>query len=301
MLVSPCSEYYAMKKLNNLLKKASSNLPIFHCNTRILSNNFNLLEEILDSMDSQPDILGITETKLNESSVNNLDLKNYKLFRTDSKTNAGGTALYIANSLQAVPRYDIGFDMDQVESTWCEIDNGKNKKPTVVGCIYRHPNSNLLNFTDQLNNIIKSINPDICNYFLIGDTNIDFMKVNSHCQTEEYLDMLFSHGLLPIITKPTRITSYTATLIDHIYTNSSHTVPGIATVDISDHSPIFCIVKSNTERVKLRSYYRDFSNFNNESFILDINQLDWSLLLNPSKSLNEKTHDAIDAIHFVYS
>ena len=125
------------------------------------------------------------------------------------------------------------------------------------------------------------------------------MKVNSHCQTEEYLDMLFSHGLLPIITKSTRTTSYNATLIDHIYTNSSHIVPGIATVDISDHLPIFCILKSNTERVKLRSYYRDFSNFNNESFILDINQLDWSLLLNPSKSLNEKTHDAIDAIHFV--
>ena len=86
----------------------------------------------------QPDILGIIETKLNESSVNNLDLKNYKLFRTGSKTNAGGTstALYIANSLQAIPRYDIGFDMDQVESTWCEIDNGKNKKPTVIMCVY---------------------------------------------------------------------------------------------------------------------------------------------------------------------
>ena len=122
------------------------------------------------------------------------------------------------------------------------------------------------------------------------------MKVNSHCQTEEYLDILFSHGLLPIITKPTCITSYTATLIDHIYTNSSHIVPGMATVDISDHLPIFCIVKSNPERVKLRSYYRDFSNFNNETFILDINQLDWSLLLNPSKSLLVMK---IDAIHFV--
>ena len=150
MLVSPCSEYYSMKKLNNLLKKSGSTLFIFHCNTRSLSKNFNFLEEILDSMDSQPDILGITETKLNESSVNNLDLKNYTLFRTDSKTNEGGTALYIANSLQAVLRYDIGFDMDQVESTWCEIDNGKNKKRTVVGCIYRHPNSNLLNFTEPV-------------------------------------------------------------------------------------------------------------------------------------------------------
>ena len=81
-------------------------------------------------------------------------------------------------------------------------------------CIYRPPNSNLLNFTDQLNNIIKAINPDKCNLLLIRDTNIDFMKVNCHCQTEEYLDMLFSYRFclvfLPIITKPTSITSYTA-------------------------------------------------------------------------------------------
>ena len=46
--------------------------------------------------------------------------------------------------------------MDQVESTWCQIDNGK-KRSTLVGCIYRHPNNNLTNFKDQLNNIIKSI------------------------------------------------------------------------------------------------------------------------------------------------
>ena len=47
------------------------------------------------------------------------------------------------------------------------------------------------------------------------------MKANSHPETDEYLNMLFSHGLLPIVTKPTRITCHSATLIDHIYTNYS--------------------------------------------------------------------------------
>ena len=31
MPVSPCSEYYSIKKLNNLLKKSGSKLFIFHC------------------------------------------------------------------------------------------------------------------------------------------------------------------------------------------------------------------------------------------------------------------------------
>ena len=62
-------------------------------------------------MDSKPDILGITETKLNEFSISNLDLNNYKLFPSDLKTNAGGTALYISINkyFKAIPHYDTGF------------------------------------------------------------------------------------------------------------------------------------------------------------------------------------------------
>ena len=49
--------------------------------------------------------------------------------------------------------------------------------------------------------------------------NINFLKFNEHTQTEEFLDMLYANNILPIITKPTRLTDLTATLIDHIYTN----------------------------------------------------------------------------------
>ena len=215
-----------------------------HFNIRSLTKNFNTLEEILGSLDSNPDIIGITETKLNQFSIDSLNLNNYTLTHiNNSKTNAGGTALYTSNSLKVTPRPDIQFEMDSVESSWCEIDNGNHNKTIVVGCIYRHPHNNLTVFTDQLNNIIRSINSNKQELFLCGDLNIDFMKVSSHLHTEEYLDMLFSHGLMPIITKPTCITSHTATLIDHIYTNHplSYITPGIATVDISDHLPVFLL------------------------------------------------------------
>lgn len=56
--------------------------------------------------------------------------------------------------------------------------------------------------------------------------------------------MLYSHNLLPVITKPTRITSHTATLIDDIYTHSvNRLISGVMPVDISDHLPIFCTVE----------------------------------------------------------
>ena len=36
--------------------------------------------------------------------------------------------------------------------------------------------------------------------------NINFLKFNEHAQTEEFLDMLYANNILPIITKPTRLT-----------------------------------------------------------------------------------------------
>ena len=102
MLASPCLEYYSINNLNKLTRKSGPSLFICHCNTRSLSKNFDTLGEILNSLDSKPDILGITETKLNQFSISNLDLNNYNLFRTNSKTNAGGTALYISNTLRGI-------------------------------------------------------------------------------------------------------------------------------------------------------------------------------------------------------
>ena len=75
--------------------------------------------------------------------------------------------------------------------------------------------------------------------------NINFLKFNGHTHTEEFLDMLYANNTLPIITKPTRLTDHTAILIDQIYTNCSHNfTAGILTVDITDHLPIFCLVRT---------------------------------------------------------
>ena len=52
--------------------------------------------------------------------------------------------------------------------------------------------------------------------------------------------MLFSLGCVPQIKLPTRITTTSATLIDHIYTNNMlhKTASHILLDDISDHLPV---------------------------------------------------------------
>ena len=56
---------------------------------------------------------------------------------------------------------------------------------------------------------------------------------------------MLSHSLVPTITKPTRVTQKSCSLIDNIYTNnfsgSSNCLSGILYTDISDHYPVFHI------------------------------------------------------------
>ena len=100
--------------------------------------------------------------------------------------------------------------------------------------------------------------------------NIDFLKVGTHSKTEDYLDMLYSSSLLPVITKPTcaRITSHVPQLfnIDHIYTNAStdQIIPGIVTTDISDHLPTFCFIRRQIARLKPKRFFRDYSTFDSD-------------------------------------
>ena len=55
---------------------------------------------------------------------------------------------------------------------------------------------------------------------------------------------MFSHLLNPMITKPTRLTSNTTSLIDNIFTNNVTclSVNGPIVNDLSDHLPIFSII-----------------------------------------------------------
>ena len=126
---------------------------------------------------------------------------------------------------------------------------------------------------------------------------MDFYKYNDDKQTSEYLDMLLSHGFMPLITKATRITHHTQTLIDHIYTNTIEKVviSGICLADITaDHLPIFCTLSSKPQTQSEHKMYRDFSKFNNAAFIEDLNQINFVNLV--SSDVNESILNVINIL-----
>ena len=72
----------------------------------------------------------------------------------------------------------------------------------------------------------------------MGDFNIDLLKDDQNL-SQEFLEILLSASFLPLISRPTRVTMHSASLLDNIFCN---TLPipdsSIILSDISDHYPI---------------------------------------------------------------
>ena len=104
----------------------------------------------------------------------------------------------------------------------------------------RHPHQNVTLFHEKIEQILESLNKSKSVYYIAGDTNINSLKSNSDSLIKNYLNMIYSQGCIPTITHPTRITSTSSTLIDHIYTNNfiKEMKSFILLHDLTDHFPI---------------------------------------------------------------
>ena len=75
----------------------------------------------------------------------------------------------------------------------------------------------------------------------MGAYNLNLLLCNDDNRIDVFLNMLMSFFLLPLITKPTRITNASSTLIDNIFCNVQPYPPsGIVVSDLSDHFPVYC-------------------------------------------------------------
>ena len=109
---------------------------------------------------------------------------------------------------------------------------------------------------------------------LVGDFNINISPINRSIHAQNYLKMLLSSANCPIITKPTLVTPNSSTIIDHIITNCySHPIfPGVIESTLTDHYPIFCILKCSVNHERsIKSFYRSIKKFDSEQVLIDLN------------------------------
>lgn len=94
------------------------------------------------------------------------------------------------------------------------------------------------------------------------------------------MDALYSKGLYPLITKPSRVTTTSATLIDNIFTNvlGERINCGLVLNDLSDHLPVFATFNYQIQRRKTENQDTNIRIRNDEAvtaFRNDLLKQDW--------------------------
>lgn len=208
--------------------------------------------------------------------------------------------MYVNEACHFKERNDLNINVEDVlESQFIEIKVKPNS--VIVGIIYRPPNDKFTAFKESLNELLQKLDSQNKKCFLMGDFNIDLLKSEENPHVHDFLNQMFSSSFYPLITRPTRITNSSATLIDNIFVNNleeSYT-SGILFTDLSDHLPVFQITSNIQKERKsnITTKYRQINDKNISHLCQNLEQEKWLDIFNnddPQEAYNlfyNKLHD----------
>lgn len=152
--------------------------------------------------------------------------------------------------------------------------------------MYRPPNSNVLECIENFDNILSFLSPTVDVILCFGDVNVDLFNINN--PISECFD---SYNFTQLINEPTRITNSSGTLIDPIFINDKTLISNAGTINadmLADHRLVFCKLDISVNKQKQKIItYRDFSNFNHDNFLHDLQALPWHNLIS-ELNINQK-------------
>ena len=168
-----------------------------------------------------------------------------------------GLCIFLLESLSYKVSDDLAVNSSAIECLCLEVFN-KNSKSIVLNLAYRPPNDDPNEPENHFKNILSKREITNKELVLVGDFKINVLEFNESKMVQNFVNLMFPHGLIPTINKSTRVTRNTATAIDHIIPNSvinAEFKTRFIKTDTSDHFPIFfifkCVVASTQAREEL--------------------------------------------------
>lgn len=265
----------------NVLNRKAKKLKIGHLNVRSLFTGFDEFQSLV--LNNDLDIVGVTETWLSDNIVSDIvGIDGFKFYRKDRARTGGGVGVYVRDWIHAevVNDYIIG---DGVEIICIKVKIKKNSY--FVAVAYRIPSANLGACIEYFDDLLASITPLYDDIFVLGDLNVDLLNSNQ-------LENCFSaYDFKQLINEPTRVTQFSSTLIDVIFTNKLDDIidSGVINADlVSDHSLIYCTLNLNVSyKIPKFITYRNFKTFSYDKFSADLSQMPWDNILYIN-DINEK-------------
>ena len=254
-VIEDCCDYIDLdNKTTELCNR--NGLNILQFNTRGILGKQDLLKTFLKEVtkECKLQVIMLVETWLKKTNCKRLKIPGYVFVGSHRKCKkGGGVGFLVCQDLDFRERPDLCLNIPNFEGMMIEL---KTHKDSIFLCtIYRPPNSSENEFLKNYKRQLKKLNSQQLSRLIIGlDHNLDLLKHDKHKPTHEFIEMNLEHQLIPTITKPTRITRSTATLIDNILVGTefqTNNEPSIILSDISDHYP--CLLSVNDESLFKRS------------------------------------------------
>ena len=227
-----------------------------HINVRSLPANFHKLQSLLANMKLKPYIVSINKTWLNNNQKGEFNnLSNY-VFISNNKIyiRGGGVAFHVDETLSFSVRDDISIMKEKIcEALFINLHFHKHETIT-IGTVYRSPLNNRilhLHFANSLTSLLKIIKNSKNHIIIMDDLSYNLLEF-SNPHVNDFIQIMYEHKLYPTINTPTRITTNSATLIDHIWTDISRCKIsyGILVDCIADHLPILQSIQLKSPPVK---------------------------------------------------
>ena len=233
------------------------------------------------------DLCILTETWIKEGDTitpTRLCPKGYKSLSISRQDKAGGgIAIVYKSELNISSARDEPYKTMELYSFIISTGN----RPINLITIYRPPNTNVLEFCNELANLLQTNINSSGELILLGDFNIAVNKPFD-VGPATFLDVLDSFNVVSKVDKPTHRLSKTLDLI--ILDANSSIIPRVK-VDrlFSDHNIIFLDISlPHTITISKVKVFRKLKNINPEVFIKDIGEF---YLVNPTgTSLEDKVN-----------
>ena len=284
------SPYIDDENFINIMKNRKNLFLLLSLNIQSLAAKIDELKIYLEKYEQEQiyfSVISMQETWITENSdLPQLNLPGYNLIqKTSSCSTHGGVAFYISKHY----KYNI-LEISKVSEIWdglfVQIEPKEMqhsiKKKLIIGNIYRPPRDITENyeiFTREIDEILIKLQSNNNEVVIVGDFNIDLLRINERQVFHNYFETIISNGFVPKITLPTRISKNSSTLIDNILmklsADSEKTTCGILQHNISDHQPCFVALNYvNTKYDKIKYIkINPYTHQNILNFKKDIEQL----------------------------
>ena len=262
-------KYFDELSLINVLKPLKDNFTFSSLNCQALRAKHNEIYSLIDSF--QQNNINITFFAFQELWVKeneNMDMFNLTGFKWHTNLRksrvGGGVGTLIKNEFNVVELFkDLTFQPGIIESICLKCQH-KNIKFINLN-IYRPPNQSsdqLEQFFDTLSTLLDRVNDFDIPFYLTGDINLDAFKASDiNSNQMKFLEILTFNGILNTITKATRITKDSKSLIDFIGVGKNmqnFSLSAVLASSISDHFLILNSFKSNSNSKNSKANESDF-------------------------------------------